>query len=251
MDGWLQTMAFTAFMAGLLGGAHCAAMCGSIVGMTCAPGTDGKPRSFSRSFTFPLAYNLGRISSYILAGALAGSLGQAGMALRGGVLAQHLLMFLMGTTLIVVALNVAGVRPVTRGIEAAGSILWRRVQPVSRHFLPVTTPWQALGLGALWGWLPCGMVYAVLLTALASGDAAEGASILAAFGLGTLPNLLLIGSAVGGARRWMRIGWVRYPASALIAAVGIYGMLHVLQPAAQQPDSLLCRMAPGLAELLR
>lgn len=247
MDGWLQTMAFTAFMAGLLGGAHCAAMCGGIVSLTCAPGTDGKPRSFS----YPLAYNLGRIVSYILAGALAGTLGQAGMALRGGALAQHLLMFLMGAALIVVALNVAGVRPVTRGIEAAGSVLWRQVQPVSRYFLPVTTPWQALGLGALWGWLPCGMVYAVLLTALASGNAAEGAAILAAFGLGTLPNLLLIGSAVGHTRRWMQIAWVRYPVSALIAAVGIYGMLHVLQPAAQQPDSLLCRVAPGLAELLR
>ena len=247
MDGWLQTMAFTAFMAGLLGGAHCAAMCGGIVSLTCAPAADGRPRSPG----YPLAYNLGRISSYVLAGALAGSLGQAGMAMRGGALAQHLLMFLMGATLIVVALNVAGVRPVTRSIEAAGSLLWRHVQPVSRHFLPVTTPWQALGLGALWGWLPCGMVYAVLLTALASGNAAEGATILAAFGLGTLPNLLLIGSAVGRVRRWMQIARVRYVASVLIAAVGIYGMLHVLQPAAQQPDSLLCRMAPGLAELLR
>ena len=125
------------------------------------------------------------------------------------------------------------------------------MQPVSRYFLLVTTPWQALGLGALWGWLPCGMVFAVLLTALAFGDAAEGAAILAVFCLGTLPNLLLIGSAVGHTRRWMQIAWVRCPASALIAAVGIYGMLHVLQPAAQQPDSLLCRMAPGLAELLR
>ena len=247
MDGWLQTMAFTAFMAGLLGGAHCAAMCGGIVSLTCAPGADGKPRGPS----YPLAYNFGRIASYVLAGALAGALGQAGMALRGGALAQHLLMFLMGATLIVVALNVAGVRPVTRGIEAAGSLLWRQVQPVSRHFLPVTAPWQALGLGALWGWLPCGMVYAVLLTALASGNAAEGALILAAFGLGTLPNLLLIGSAVGRAKRWMQITWVRYAASLLIAVVGIYGMLHVLQPSAQQPDSLLCRMAPGLAELLR
>lgn len=247
MDGWLQTMAFTAFMAGLLGGAHCAAMCGGIVSLTCAPGADGKPRDPS----YPLAYNLGRIASYVLAGALAGALGQAGMALRGGALAQHLLMFLMGATLIVVALNVAGVRPVTRGIEAAGSLLWRQVQPVSRHFLPVSAPWQALGLGALWGWLPCGMVYAVLLTALASGNAVEGALILAAFGLGTLPNLLLIGSAVGRAKRWMQITGVRYVASLLIAAVGIYGMLHVLQPSAQQPDSLLCRMAPGLAELLR
>ena len=247
MDGWLQAMMLAALVAGLLGGAHCAAMCGGIVTLTCAPGAVAT----SRRALFPLAYNGGRIASYVLAGTFAGAAGQAGMALRGGALAQHLLMFLMGATLIVVALNVAGVRPVTRGIEIAGGLLWRHVQPVSRHFLPVTTPWQALGLGMLWGWLPCGMVYAVLLTALASGNAGEGALILAAFGLGTLPNLLAIGAAVGGVRRWLQVAWVRYLASALIAAVGLYGMLHVLQPAALQPDSLLCRMAPGLAELLR
>ena len=247
MDGWLQTMMLTAFGAGLLGGAHCAAMCGGIVGLTCSPAASPQ----QRRWRFARAYNAGRISSYVLAGALAGALGQAGMALRGGVLAQHLLMFLMGATLIVVALNVAGFTPVTRGIEAAGGFLWRRVQPHSRRFLPVTTPWQALGLGALWGWLPCGMVYAVLLTALASGSAAEGALILAAFGLGTLPNLLLIGAAVGRVQGWMQWRALRYAASAAIAAVGIWGMLHVLQPAARDDDSLLCRVAPGLAELRR
>lgn len=247
MDGWLQTMAVTALTAGFLGGAHCAAMCGGIVGLTCAPGPEGK----TRSPWYPLAYNAGRISSYVAAGALAGAAGQAGVALRGGMLAQHLLMFLMGLTLLVVALNMAGVRPVTRSIEAAGSALWRQVQPLSRRFLPVASPWQALGLGAIWGWLPCGMVYAVLLMALASGSPGEGALILAAFGLGTLPNLLAISATVGTLRRRMQRAWVRYLASSIIAAVGIYGMLHVLQPAAQQPDSLFCRMAPGLAELLR
>ena len=87
--------------------------------------------------------------------------------------------------------------------------------------------------------------------ALASGNAGEGALILAAFGLGTLPNLLVIGAALGRTRRWMQVTWVRYLASGIIAAIGIYGMLHVLQPAAQQPDSLFCRIAPGLAGLLR
>lgn len=246
VDGWLQAMMLTALMAGLLGGVHCAAMCGGIVGLTCTSLGETGNRGW-----FSLAYNAGRIASYALAGALAGLLGQTGMALRGGVVAQHLLMFLMGAALIVVALNVAGVRPVMRGIEAAGGLLWRQMQPFSRRFLPVKSPWQALGLGALWGWLPCGMVYAVLLVALAAGNAGEGALILAAFGLGTLPNLLLIGAAVGRAPGWMRLRGLRYAASAVIAAAGIYGMLHVLQPAALQPDSLLCRIAPGLAALLR
>lgn len=246
VDGWLQAMLLTALTVGLLGGAHCAAMCGGIVSLTCSGPDAGANRAW-----FPLAYNGGRIASYVAAGALAGALGQAGMVLRGGMLAQHLLMFMMGATLIVLALNVAGFRPVMRGIEAAGGFLWRQLRPFSGHFLPVQSPWQALGLGALWGWLPCGMVYAMLLTALASGNAGEGALILAAFGLGTLPNLLLIGVSVGRARNWMHLRGVRYAGSLLIAAIGIYGMLHALQPAALQPDSLLCRMAPGLAAWLR
>lgn len=247
MSGWLQAMLLAAFMAGLLGGAHCAAMCGGIVSLTCGNPAQGA----RRRWTFQLAYNGGRIASYVVAGALAGALGQAGVALRGGALAQHLLLFFMGATLLVLALNVAGVRPVSRGIEAAGAVLWRRVQPFSRHFLPVRSPWHALGLGALWGWLPCGMVYAVLLIALASGAAGEGAMLLAAFGLGTLPNLLLMGTVMAHVRRWLQWNGVRYAASGLIAVVGVYGMLHVLQPAAMRQDSLLCQVAPGLAELLR
>lgn len=95
------------------------------------------------------------------------------------------------------------------------------------------------------------MVYAVLLMALASGNPAQGALILAAFGLGTLPNLLVIGAAVTRAQGWMQTRWTRYAASVLIAAIGVYGMLHALRPAALQPDSVLCRVAPGLAEWLR
>lgn len=247
-DGWLQAMMLTALGAGLLGGTHCAAMCGGIVSLTCAPGPGGQ-----RSLQRLLAYHAGRLGSYVCAGALAGAAGEAGIALRGGALAQHLLMFMMGATLLVVALNVAGFAPVTRGIEAAGAVLWRRVQPLSRRFLPVRSSWQALGLGAVWGWLPCGMVYAALLTALASGNALQGALLLAAFGLGTLPNVLAIGMAWRGAQSRLRRGGdgLRYAAAVLIAAVGLYGMTHVLQPAAQRPDSVLCRYLPGLAEIIR
>jgi len=236
-------MLLTAFATGLLGGVHCAAMCGSIVSLTSGRRSGGM---------IALSYNAGRMLSYVAAGALTGAFGQAGVALRGGALAQHLLMFLMGTTLIVVALSVAGVGPVLRGIERVGSVLWKQIQPFSRRFLPVTTPAKAFGLGALWGWLPCGMVYAVLLMAFASGSAVEGALLLAAFGLGTLPNLLILGAAAQRVSVWMgRGGWARVAAGLLIAGVGIYGMLHALQPMAFDPDSTLCRLVPGLADWLR
>jgi sulfite exporter TauE/SafE len=242
-------MLLTALATGLLGGVHCAAMCGGIVGITCAPGADGAQPGWART----LAYHAGRIGSYVATGALAGAAGEAGLALRGGVLTPQILMLLMGAALLLTALHVAGFTPVTRGVEAAGALLWRRLQPLSRRFLPVRSSGQALGLGLVWGWLPCGMVYAVLLIALASGSATQGALMLAAFGLGTLPNLLLIGWSWRGLRARMpqAVGFARYAAAAVIAAVGLYGIGHALQPAALQPDSALCRYLPGLAELLR
>jgi sulfite exporter TauE/SafE len=249
VDGWLQAMLLTALVTGLLGGVHCAAMCGGIVGMTCTPGASGGAPGWARN----LAYHGGRIGSYVTAGALAGAVGEAGLTLRGGLLTPQILMLLMGVALLVTALNVAGVRPVTRGVEAAGALLWRQVQPLSRRFLPVRSARQALGLGLVWGWLPCGMVYAVLLIALASGSALQGALMLAAFGLGTLPNLLLIGWSWRGLRDRLPPGGgaARYVAAVVIAAVGVYGIAHALHPAAMQPDGTLCRYLPGLAELLR
>ncbi|MCW5606297.1 MAG: sulfite exporter TauE/SafE family protein, partial [Burkholderiales bacterium] len=169
MSGWLEPMVSAAFVAGLMGGAHCAAMCGGIAGMICSPGSgSGKMAS---GWRYALAYNGGRIFSYTVAGALAGALGQGGIWLRGGAFLQHALMFFAGAMLLVLALYTAGVAPRARGLEAAGGIVWRRVQPYSRHFLPVDTVPRALGLGTVWGWLPCGMVYAVLLVALATADA--------------------------------------------------------------------------------
>lgn len=247
MNGWLLAMMSAAALAGLSGGLHCAAMCGGIVGLTCTTQTGAA----DRRWLFALTYHAGRVASYITAGALAGVLGGGAGAWRGPAPVQHIAMVLMGTAMLVMALNLAGVRPVVRGIEAAGSLLWRRVQPLSRHLLPVRTPVQSLALGAVWGWLPCGLVYAALLMAMASGSAVEGALILAAFGAGTLPNLLLMHVVARTIRQRMREPHVRRAASLLIAAAGLYGLLHVLQPAAQDPASALCRYLPGLAGWLR
>jgi sulfite exporter TauE/SafE len=97
---------------------------------------------------------------------------------------------------------------------------------------------KAFALGALWGWLPCGMVYGALVVALASGDPVSGALTMAAFGLGTLPNLLALGYAAGRLRP--RLGSIRIAASAVLVAFGIFGLARAIQPA---PDVLA--PAPG------
>lgn len=210
------------FMVGLLGGVHCLGMCGSIVGIF----TTQVPREKSR-WPFHLAYSSGRIASYAVAGALVGAVGQTGMLWRDEVPVQHLLFALSSTMLILLGLYLAGVWGAVRHLEQLGSGLWRRLQPFTTKLLPVTTLPRALGLGALWGWLPCGLVYSVLMTALASGNAGQGALIMAAFGLGTLPNLLAIGLFWESLRGWMQSPWVRLTAGALVAGFGVYGLVKV------------------------
>lgn len=214
-----------AFFVGLLGGVHCLGMCGSIVGVFTAQLP--KPSSSVARWPFHLAYNGGRLASYMAAGALAGAIGQAGLLMRDAVPVQHLLFALSSLMLIALGLYLAGIWSMVQRIERAGGMLWRHIQPLARGLLPVTTPVRALLLGALWGWLPCGLVYSVLVTALASGNAQSGALVMLAFGLGTLPNLLAIGLFWDNARRWMQAPRVRLAAGTLVAGFGVYGLVKV------------------------
>jgi sulfite exporter TauE/SafE len=210
------------FFVGLLGGVHCLGMCGSIIGILTAQ----LPKEGAR-WPFHLAYNSGRIASYTLAGLLVGAIGQAGMLLRDVVPVQHLLFALSSLMLIALGLYLAGIWSMVRRIEQAGSMLWQRIQPLTRLLFPITTPAQALLLGTLWGWLPCGLVYSVLVTALASGHAQSGALIMLAFGLGTLPNLLTIGLFWERCRHWVQSPRVRLFAGLIVIAFGIYGLIKV------------------------
>lgn len=239
MSDWLGLITTTAFTVGLVGGAHCAAMCGGIIA-ACTPAAAGKP---SGRWRFALAYNAGRIASYTVAGALVGAVGQGALALRAGPAAQQVMLAAAGVSMLLLALYVSGFGSVVRGMEAAGARAWRYVQPCSRWFLPANTLPRALGLGALWGWLPCGMVYGVLLTALAAGDAVEGALIMLAFGLGTLPNVLALGLVAGRLRNLTSRPALRFAVAAAIGAVGMIAMLKAVDPAILA-DTLFCRVLP-------
>jgi len=209
-------------LVGLLGGVHCLGMCGSIVGIF----TTQVPQEKAR-WPFHLAYSGGRIMSYTVAGALVGAVGQAGLLLRDAVPVQHLLFALSSLMLILLGLYLADVWGAVRRLEQLGSGLWRRLQPLTARLLPVNSVPRALALGVLWGWLPCGLVYSVLITALASGGIMQGALVMLAFGLGTLPNLLAIGLFWESLRGWAQSPRVRLGAGALVAAFGVYGLVKV------------------------
>ena len=205
----------TAFVVGLLGGVHCVGMCGGIVGAL-SLGLPG-----NRNLPILLAYNVGRISSYTLAGALMGALGFYFSGLLPVQTAQRVLLSFAGLFLVLMRLYLAGWWNALSRIERAGGVLWRKIEPLGRGLLPVRSVRHGLLLGLLWGWLPCGLVYSALVWTVSAGGALEGAMLMFAFGLGTLPNLLLMGVAAAQLNRWARQPAVRGVAGALVMGFGV------------------------------
>lgn len=211
-----------AFLIGLTGGVHCVGMCGGIVGALTLGLPLVRERPLLARLPFLLAYNTGRIASYVAAGALAGGVGAWAANLVSVHRAQLGLQVVAGLFMILLGLYLAGWWPVLGHLERAGGVLWRRIEPLGRRLLPVRTLPQALGIGLVWGWLPCGLVYSALVWAIGAGGAGKGALLLLGFGLGTLPALLAMGTAAAVLAGWVRRPIVRQTAGALVVLFGIY-----------------------------
>ncbi len=215
----------SAFLVGLLGGVHCIAMCGGIVGTLSFGVSPGNGRA---PWPYLLAYNIARISSYTLAGTLIGGLSW----LAGQWLEVHLwqqgLQFVAGLFMLALGLYIAGWWRGLAKVEQAGGWFWRRIEPLGRRLLPVRSVSQAFALGLLWGWLPCGLVYSVLIWAAASGSPLHGGVLLLSFGLGTLPNLLAMGAFALTLRTLVQRAWLRQLAGGLIIGFGLLSLWRSL-----------------------
>jgi len=130
--------------------------------------------------------------------------------------------------LILLGLYLAGIWRVLAMLEMLGSKLWQRIQPLSSSLLPVRSARQSFMLGMLWGWLPCGLVYSVLVAALASASPLQGSMLMAAFGLGTLPALLAMGMAAVQLKQVLQNLWFRRVSGLMIAGFGLLGLLRLL-----------------------
>ena len=219
------------FTAGLLGGGHCAAMCGGIVS---ALSVQRRAR-----LLFHLAYNAGRIASYALAGAIVGAIG--GMALLTEALSVRIAMFIVANTLLVLmGLYLAGGPALITRFEGLGRHPWRHISRLTRCVMPLDSWPRALLAGSIWGWLPCGLTYSVLAIALVSGSGARGAGLMAAFGLGTLPNLLAAGMLLTRVRPWLQQPWVRRISGCLLLGFGISGLAQAIGLGEQIRRGALC-----------
>ncbi|MEE4999637.1 sulfite exporter TauE/SafE family protein [Pseudomonas alliivorans] len=211
----LIPLLLSALVLGLLGGGHCLGMCGGLMGAL----TLAIPREQrTRRLRLMMAYNLGRIISYAIAGFFSGLVGWA-VANSPGATTLRVIAALL---LIAMGLYLAGWWSGLTRIERLGRGIWRHLQPFATRLLPISSMPSALLLGALWGWLPCGLVYSTLLWAASQGNAIDSALLMLAFGLGTWPVLLATGLAAECTTALLRKRSVRAAGGVLVILFGLW-----------------------------
>ena len=258
----IWTLLMTAMITGLMGSLHCLGMCGgvsatvalaspltgasgnpsmrpvpvalvTIVASTRLPVTLQPSIGPSTAEFYVLAFNAGRIGSYAIAGALAGTLGGTLSGLgQGWVISETMsvrtALFLFANLMIIfTGFYLMGFPQLLAPLEKAGGLVWRHISPWCGKLLPLRSLSHAALFGMLWGWIPCGMVYAMLLTAMSAGSAAAGATTMLAFGVGTLPVMVGAGWSAGRLRGWTRKPRVRLAAGIAVVMMGLFGIARI------------------------
>ena len=202
----------SAFLLGLFSTIHCVGMCGGIIGALSLSLPVEIRNNKARMLMFITTYNIGRILSYSFAGLVAGAIG-TGVLASAGFDQGHAVLRAIGVAMMVaIGLYLAGWLPQLAIVEKIGVPVWKKLEPLGRKLLPVASLPKAMAYGLIWGWLPCGLVYFVLLWALTAGNAAQGALTMLAFGIGTLPTLLATGFMTSWLTRFaMAIGSLFIP----------------------------------------
>lgn len=211
---------FSAFVIGLLGSGHCIVMCGGISTML----TTAISKEINhKKYRIVFAYNFGRIASYSVIGAL--------VALTSSMAAKNIgvpisaLKTIAGIFLILLGLYLGQWLMWLSHVEHIGKKLWQYISPNTKKFIPIKNTRSAFALGALWGWLPCGLVYSTLTWALASANVVNGALIMLFFGLGTLPALLSVSLGTISVKSLLSNLFFRKLAAILVILYGIYTIL--------------------------
>lgn len=214
---------FTLFLLGFFGGTHCVGMCG---GLSSAFALQLPPHLNRLGLIVLL--NLGRISSYVLIGLIVGLVGQIGISLDDTRWLQNGLYIAANMLLLLLGLYLAGLSTAATQIERIGRPIWKRLNPILNRLLPIKSVPACFGVGMLWGWLPCGLVYSASLYALGSGNAVQGGLYMLAFALGTLPNLLAMGIFAAQLKTRLQRKAIRLCAGLLVAGWAVFRLAFML-----------------------
>ncbi|MCP4286010.1 MAG: sulfite exporter TauE/SafE family protein [Gammaproteobacteria bacterium] len=216
-----------AFTVGLLSALHCVGMCGGIVGALSYGLPPDIRQSTSQFSLYLLIYSSGRVLSYALAGALMGSVGRRLLEILGPGQGHRWLQWAAALIVILIGLHIAGWLPRLARVERIGVPLWKKLEPLGRSLMPVNSLPRALGYGLVWGWLPCGLVYTMLLSTASRVGPMEGALYMLAFGIGTLPAVLATGLLAG---KLYKIARTPYLKTAVGFTIIILGLLTLFYP---------------------
>lgn len=212
-----------AFMLGILGSSHCLGMCGGIMSAL----SMSYQKEGSRSvLTILLSYNFGRISSYMVAGLIAGLFGLWLQQLHTDV--GLILRVISAVLIILMGFYLTGWWMALTALETVGGKVWKLIQPLGNRLMPVKSPAQAFLLGCLWGWLPCGLVYSVLAWAATSADLLTSLGVMLFFGLGTLPAILMTGLFAKQFEAMARKQGIRIFSGLLIIIFGVWTLYGAL-----------------------
>ena len=228
----------SAFLVGFIGSTHCIGMCGGIVGALTLGAKRDAAGSLWSMLPYLIAYNLGRVTTYAGAGAVFGFIGAQVFQAAPLPQAQLAARLISGGFMVALGFYLTGWWSGLAALERIGGKIWRRIEPLGRRLLPVNHSAKAFLIGLLWGWLPCGMVYAALAWSLSAGGGANGAALMAAFGLGTMPMLFVLGAAARGLGEFVRRPLVRRVAGIVVLLLGAYTLFASDHSAAHMHHSV-------------
>ncbi len=182
------------------------------------------------------SWQFGRVASYVLMGALAGAFGAFFLSAAPLAIIRDFAFIVANLILIALGLHVARLWSGIVQLERIGQVIWTFMAPYATATLVPQIPKHrnatkqiisALRTGAIWGWLPCGLVYSMLITASVSGGPGQGALWMLFFGLGTIPALWITSMASDQAAHYLQNITVRRVAGLLIIAFGLWGFLRI------------------------
>lgn len=219
-----------AFAMGLVSSLHCIGMCGSIIGTLTLSLPVEIRQNKALLFSFVLNYNIGRISSYAMAGALIGFLEMLLTLPFAHGQGHRVLQLLSAAIMAGAGLYIAGWFPRFAYIEKIGSKFWKKIEPFGRKLMPVKTRTHAFLFGMVWGWLPCGLVYAALALAATTGDSLRSSLTMFAFGLGTLPAVIGVGIMTATLTRLSRMKHFRLLVGLFMITLALFSAMPWLYP---------------------
>jgi len=226
-----------AWLAGVFGGVHCVAMCGGFATAMAGAGQKATgrvvPLRSARALALrQLPHNFGRIATYAILGAAAGGAGGALLSSAGWLPLQRSLYVAANLFLLGLAIAIVSKRNLYVGLQSAGNALLGSVLPMVRPLARADSPVARFALGMVWGLVPCALIYGVLPVALFAGGAVEGAAVMVAFGLGTLPNLLAAGWIASRAQGILGARFARISAAVLVGGFAVVGLWRAMLPGA-------------------